>query len=331
MLKAVFRAVAPALIFAACTVASAQTPVAIKLGWATSDSANDPMAVSAHAFKKSLEKLSGGSLQVQLYPNRQIGDEKQLVEGLRFGTVDSALVTNGVTSQADAAFQVLDLPFVFENEKHAQKVLDGAVGAEFGKKLAAKGIVLLGYFEGGFRSMINNKRPVLQPSDMGGVKMRVMQNPVYIDMVNSLGGAAVPMAFGETVTAIQQGTIDGLELPIALVEPLKVNEFTKYLSLTNHTFTVYELMMGKRMMDKLTKQQQAWVMAASKEAVIEQRAFMATETPKALAALEKSGMKVNQVNSVAAFRKAVSPVYDKARKDGQGPMLDAILAAGSAK
>jgi TRAP-type transport system periplasmic protein len=331
-LKTLVRTLALATLCAAAGGAAAQAPTTLKLGWATSDSPTDPLAVGAHAFKKSLEKLSNGSLQVQLYPNRQIGDEKQLVEGLRFGTVDAAVVTNAVTAQAESGFSVLDLPFVFVNEKQAQQVLDGKVGNDLAKRMEAKGVVVLGYMEGGFRSMINNKRPLQQPSDMNGVKVRVMQNPVYIDLVNALGGSAVPMAFGETVTAIQQGTIDGLELPIALIEPLKINEFTKYLSLTNHTYTCYELMVGKRLMDKLTPQQRTLVTQAAKEAVAEQRKFMAEETPRALQALEKTGMKVNAINDVGAFRKAVAPVYDKARKDGHGALLDAILAqGGSAK
>lgn len=316
-----------ALCCAAFGGAQAQQPTTIKLGWPTSDSANDPLAMGAHAFKKALEAQSKGAMQVQLYPNRQIGDDKQLVEGVRFGTVDAAVVTNAVTAQTEAGFGVLELPFLFENEAHVQKVLDGAVGADLAKRLAAKGAVVLGYFEGGFRSMINNKRPLVQPADMGGVKVRVMQNPIYIDLVNALGGAAVPMAWGETITAIQQGTIDGLELPIALIEPLKVNEFAKYLSLTNHTFTAYELLMGKRLLDKLSAQQQAWVHAAAKEAVLEQRLAMAGQAPKALASLEKSGMKINPIADVASFRKAVAPVYDKARKSGQGALIDAVLAA----
>jgi tripartite ATP-independent transporter DctP family solute receptor len=328
MWKTLTRALGALLVCtAALAPAHAQQPVTLKLGWATSDSPTDPLAIGAHAFKQHVEKLSNNTIQVQLYPNRQIGDEKQLVEGLRFGTVDAAVVTNAVTAQADSAFQVLDLPFVFENDKQVQKVLDGPVGEELGKRLAAKNIVLLGYFDGGFRSMINNKRPVDKPADMSGIKLRVMQNPQYIEMVNSLGGSAVPMAFGETVTAIQQGTIDGLELPIALIEPLKVNEFTKYLSLTNHTYTCYELMVGKRSMDKLSKDQQALLMKAAKEAVAEQRKAMADATPKALAALEKTGMKVNPIGDVGAFRKAVAPVYEKARSAGHGKLLDAILAS----
>lgn len=321
------QAVTLALCCALIGTAQAQQPTTIKLGWPTSDSATDPMAIGARAFKQALEKQSGGALQVQLYPNRQIGDDKQLVEGVRFGTVDAAIVTNAVTAQTEPAFGVLDLPFLFENEAHVQRVLDGAVGADLAKRMAAKGAVVLGYFEGGFRSLINNKRPVAQPADMGGVKVRVMQSPIYIDLVNALGGAAVPMAWGETITAIQQGTIDGLELPIALIEPLKVNEFAKYLSLTQHTFTAYELLVSKRLLDKLQAQQQAWVQAAAREAVLEQRRAMAGQTPQALASLEKAGMKVNPIGDVANFRKAVAPVYDKARKAGQGALIDAVLAA----
>ncbi|MFT3821166.1 MAG: TRAP transporter substrate-binding protein [Rubrivivax sp.] len=315
-------------LLTACLNVSAQT-LTVKLGWATSDGATDPVAVSARAFKQALEKRANGSVQVQLYPNRQLGDEKQVVEGMRFGAVEASVVTNAVTAQVEPAFGVIDLPFVFESQAHAWKVLDGAVGADLAKRLEAKGLVVLAYTEGGFRSMLNNKRPVQQPQDMGGIKMRVMQNPVYIDFVNSLGGAAVPMAWGEAVTAIQQGTIDGVELPIALVEPLKMNEFVKYVSLTQHTFTVYELMVSKRLYDRLTPQQRAMFDAAAKEAADEQRKFMAAETPRALASLEKLGMKVNPIGDVGAFRKQVKPVYDKARGTGLGPLLDQILATST--
>jgi TRAP-type C4-dicarboxylate transport system substrate-binding protein len=221
MWKTLSRALGATLLCAAAAAAQAQQPVTtLKLGWATSDSATDPLAIGAHAFKKHVEQMSNNAIQVQLYPNRQIGDEKQLVEGLRFGTVDAAVVTNAVTAQADGAFQVLDLPFVFENDKQVQKVLDGAVGEE----------------------------------------------------------------------------------------------------------------LGKRAMDKLSKEQQALLHKAAKEAVQEQRQAMADATPKALASLEKSGMKVNSIGDVAAFRKAVAPVYEKTRAAGHGKLLDAILAStGGAK
>ena len=119
--------------------------------------------------------------------------------------------------------------------------------------------------------MINNKRPVNTPADVQGVNYRVMQNPVFIDMFNSLGGAAVPMAWGETFTAVQQGTIDGLEIPVAVIEANKYCEVTKFLSLTNHTYSMIALVMGKRSLDKLTTEQRAVVLAAAKSATAIQR------------------------------------------------------------
>jgi TRAP-type C4-dicarboxylate transport system substrate-binding protein len=131
------RALGAALLASAAAGATAQ-PLTIKLGWATSDGATDPLAVTARSFKQAVEKRSSGGIQVQLYPNRQLGDEKQVVEGLRFGTVDAAVITNAVTAQVEPAFGVIDLPFVFESQAHAWKVLDGAVGADLGQRAAAR-------------------------------------------------------------------------------------------------------------------------------------------------------------------------------------------------
>ena len=194
---------------------------------------------------------SGGRIEVQLYPNRQLGDEKPMLEGMRLGTVDAGVITNAVIAQIEPAFQLNDLPFLYENEAQAQRVLDGPVGQKLAAKLETKGVKLLGWMEGGFRNMINNVRPVEKPEDVKGVKYRVMQNPVFIGMFSSLGGNAVPMAWGETFTAVQQGAIDGLEIPLAVIEQNKYAEVTKYLSITNHTYSAIPLLMAKRAFDKL--------------------------------------------------------------------------------
>jgi tripartite ATP-independent transporter DctP family solute receptor len=266
-------------------------------------------------------------VEVQFYPNRQLGDERQMIEGMRFGTVDAGIITNAVIAQIEPAFQVNDLPFLFANEAQAHKVLDGPVGSELAKRLAAKGVIVLGYMEGGFRSMINNKRPVNMPADVQGVKYRVMQNPIYIDMFNSLGGAAVPMAWGEAFTAVQQGTIDGLEIPVAVIDGSKYYEVTKYLSMTNHTYSMNGLLISKRTYDKLSPEQRNAVQAAGKTATAIQRQVAAADVKTILVELEKKGMKVNAVNDVNAFRKSVTPVYDKFRKSDVGPLLDKVLAA----
>lgn len=299
----------------------------IKFGWTTSDGATDPYAIGARAFKTEVEKLTNGQVQVQLYPNRQIGDEKQLLEGMRFGTVDGGIITNAVIAQVEPAFEVNDLPFLYSSAAQAQKVLDGPVGQDLANRLAKKGVVSLGYMEGGFRQMLNNKKPVNGPDDVKGVKYRVMQNPTFIDMFNAMGGAAVPMAWGETYTAVQQGTVDGLEIPVAVIDAAKYFEVTKFLSLTNHTYSMIGLLMSKRAFDKLTPEQRKAVIEAGKIATAEQRKLVASNEQKLIDGLKAKGMTVNSIGDVAQFRNSVAPMYDKARaKVGEDVMKQVMDA-----
>jgi len=159
------------------------------------------------------------------------------------------------------------------------------------------------------------------------VKYRVMQNPLFIDMFTSLGGAAVPMAWGETFTAVQQGTIDGLEIPIAVIDSSKMYEVTKFLSLTNHTYSAIELIISKRTMDKLTPEQRAAVIEAGKVATAAQRKAAGNDVKDLLAGLQKKGMTVNSVGDVAAFRQSVQPIYDKARKTVGDALVNQALDA----
>lgn len=298
---------------------------ALKIGWTTSDGESDPYAIGARAFKEAVERLSNGEVTVQMYPNRQLGDERQMLEGMRFGTVDGGIITNAVIAQIEPAFQLNDLPFLFASEEQAHRVLDGEHGAELAKRLQTRNIVLLGFMDSGFRSMVNNARPIVEPNDVNGVKFRVMQNPIYIDMFNSLGGSAVPMAWGETFTAVQQGTIDGLEMPLAVALASKFDEVTKYLSLTNHTYSALGFVISKRTLDKLKPEQREAVLAAAKEAIAAQRKKAVSETRSVLAQLEQKGMKVNEISDPAEFRAKVKPVYDGVSKGNLGPMLNDLL------
>jgi len=314
--------------FAALTgMAPVSAQTVLKLGWTTTDAPDDPYAVGARAFKDEVEKRLPGTVTVQLYPNRQLGDEKQLVEGLRFGTVDAAIVTNAVVAQLEPALQLNDLPFLFTSAEHARRVLDGTVGEELAKKLDAKGLVVLGYMEGGFRHMLNNKQPVREPKDVQSVKYRVMQNPVYIDMFNALGGAAVPMAWSETYTAVQQGTIDGLEMPLPIAVSSKYSEVTKYLSLTSHTYSANELMISKRVLNKLTSEQRVAVLAAGKAATATQRQHSTQSVEKLLATIRSEGMQVNQPEDFTPFQLAVRPIHDKYSQRFGAALIDAVRNA----
>lgn len=326
--KLLSYAAAFAATFALALPMSSSAQTVIKFGWTTSDGATDPYGIGARYFKSEVEKLTNGQVQVQLYPNRQIGDEKQLMEGMRFGTVDAGFVTNAVLAQIEPAFQVNDLPFLYSSAAQAQKVLDGPVGQDLAARLAKKGIVTLGFMEGGFRQMINNKKPVTGPDDVKGVKYRVMQNPTYIDMFNSMGGAAVPMAWGETYTAVQQGTVDGLEIPVAVIDAAKYFEVTKFLSLTNHTYSMIGLLMSKRAFDKLTPEQRKAVVEAGKIATAMQRKTVAANEQGLIDGLKAKGMTVNSIGDVSQFRKSVAPMYDKAKaavgEDVMKQVMDAV-------
>ena len=318
--------VAATFALGAPTQAFAQKTI-LKLGWTTADSPTDPYTVGAKAFKKAVEENSKGSIEVQLYPNRQLGEEKQVMEAVRFGTVDMTIMTNAVIAQIEPAFQVNDLPFLYSSEEQARKALDGKLGNDLSALLAKKNMVVLGYMEGGFRQMINNKKPVGVPADVTGVKYRVMQNPMYIDMFTSLGGAAVPMAWGEVFTAVQQGTIDGLEIPVAVIDSSKMYEVTKFLSMTNHTYSMIALLISKRTMDKLTPEQKTAVIDAGKTATAEQRAAALVNEKALLDGLAQKGMIINKVADVAPFRKSVQSIYDKSRAAVGDAMINQALDA----
>ena len=288
-------------------------PVTLKLGWTTSDGPTDPYAITARQFAQALEKLAPGQFNVEFYPNRALGDEKEMLEGLSFGTLHMAVITNAPIASIEAAFQVNDLPFLYADEAQAHQVLDGPVGQLLMQKLKDKGIIGFGFAEGGFRQMINNVRPVSTPDDVSGIKWRVMQNPVYIGMFRSLGGNAVPMAWGEVFTAVQQGAIDGLEIPIAVIQNNGYYEVTNYLSLTNHTYSALGVLMSERTWNKLNDEQKSAVQKAARTAIEEERKMNKENVEKLVDKLKAEGMQVNMVKAPKEFREKVKPVYDEFR------------------
>lgn len=308
-------------------VAHAQQKTTLKVGWTTSDGATDPYAVGARAFKKEVEERTGGRVEVQLFPNRQLGDERPMLDGMRLGTVDGGVITNGVIAQIEPAFQINDMPFLYKDEAQAQRILDGAVGRGLATRLETKGVVLLGFMEGGFRHMINNVRPVNTPDDVKGVKYRVLQNPLFIEMFRSLGGNAVPMAWGETFTAVQQGAIDGLEIPLAVIDGSKFNEVTKFLSLTNHTYSMIGLVLSKRTFDRLPEDVRKQVAEAGLAATAAQRQAAGATARELVGTLKGKGVQVNEVADLAPFRKAVLPMYENFRGQIGADVVQEALTA----
>ena len=305
----------------------AQNRSVLRIGWTSGDGAQDPYAVGARAFKAALEQRVGERMDVQLFPNRALGDERPMLDGMRLGTVDMGVITNAVIAQIEPAFQLCDMPFLFGSEEQGHRVLDGAIGQQLKARLEARGVVPLGYMEGGFRHMINNVRPIARPEDLRGIKFRVLQSPIYIEMYRALGGNAVPMAWGETFTAVQQGAIDGLEIPLGVIDQNKYYEVTKYLSLTGHIYSMIGLLIAKRSLDRLPTEVRAAVVEAGAAATRAQRAANAEATRGFRDSLARQGMQVNDVVDKTVFRRGVLPMYESFRGQiGSDLVRDALAA-----
>lgn len=299
-----------ALAVTACVggAASAQE-IDLKLAWLSADSPTDPYAITAHAFKDAIEAAMPGRVSVALFPNRQLGEEKEVLEAIQFGTIDMGVITNAVVATVEPTYQLVDLPFLFGSAAQAHEVLDGPVGQELAANLETRGAVSLGAAEGGFRNMVNNVRPIAQPGDVTDVKFRTMQNPVFIDMFKALGGNPAPMAWGDVFTAVQQGMVDGLEIPASVVDANKFYEIAKYLSMTRHTYSAIHLLMSKSTFDGLPDDVKAAVVEAGKAAIRKEREIVAANEAAVLERLRAAGMEINELDDVAPFRDAVQGVY----------------------
>ena len=224
-------------------------------------------------------------------------------------------------AQLEPAFSVNDLPFLYATEAQAHKTLDGEIGQELGAKLAGKGIVLLGFMEGGFRNMINNKRPVNKPEDLKGLKIRSTPNPYHIQAFKLLGMNPSPMPIAELYTALETGTFDAQEHPINVTWSSKFYEVQKHLTVSNHVYSPLVVAMNKAKFDTLPANYQKVVVDAAREAATYQRNLNAQNAGKVIAELKKSGMQVIENVDMAPFQKIVSAEIAKTFGEKSGTAL----------
>ena len=225
-----------------------------------------PYAQAGVKFAELVKEKTNGEVEIQVFPSSQLGNQRDLVEGLTFGTVDMTLTSTAVLGNFLPKMAIFDLPFIFRDKPHTYKALD-TIGMEMGKDLEAKEIKLLAFFENGVRHLTNNIRPVRTPEDMKGLKIRVMEQPVYIEMMKALGANPTPMAFGELFTALQQGTVDGQENPVSHIWTKRFFEVQKYISLTGHTYSAEPLLISMITWKKLPKEYQDAILASATEAL----------------------------------------------------------------
>ena len=235
-----------------------------------------------------------------------------------------AQVSTGPMAGFVGEFDIFSLPYMFRDTKHFKKVLKGPIGDKFLAMLDAKGMKGLAWFDNGYRNMFNGKKPIKEPSDMAGLKIRVMKSPLMVNTVNAMGGSATPMAYGELYTALQQGVLDGGENAAGNVLNDKFFEVSKFYSITQHFRPPGVVVMSKKTWDSLNSKQKAAIEKAAAELQEYEIDLTTKIVNDAMKSLKGKGMKINKAN-VPAFAKAVKPVYKSySDKYGSGD-IDAIL------
>lgn len=301
--------------------ASAQTPAPenamnVRLAYVTQ--ATHSFGIGAKAFTQELTRLTSGRYKVQEFPAGALGGERENMEQLQIGALEVSITTAGVMGNFVPETQVLDIPFLFKNYKHAHAVMDGPVGDELLNKFDRRMMVGLAWGESGFRQLANNKRPVVTPDDLKGLKLRTMENQVHIKGFKTLGAQPTPIAFPEVYTALQQGTVDAVESPTQTMLTSKFYQVQKHLSLTNHIYAASAFLASKMFFDKLPEaDKQAFRQAAGVGATAMRKAVVESEAEQ-LAELKKAGvMVVSEVDAVK-FQAALAPAYaDFAKQFGQ--------------
>ena len=256
---------------------------------------------------EELEKLMPGVFDFQLYIGSQLGNEREILEGLRLGTIE--MTTSGLAGIADPKFDVFDMPFLFKNRDHVYSVLDGEVGKELLKQCADKRLVAVGYFENGWRHITNNEHSIITPSDLKGLKQRVVEHKIYLATMKALGASAIPIAYGELYLALKTGVVDGQDNPLINIYTAKFYEVQKYLALSAHVYSNNVIFVSKAFWDTLTTEQQEAISKAVKASEEYERKLSIANDNSLISALLDEGMIINKITDQAPFIEATNSVY----------------------
>ena len=275
-------------------------PRLIRFGYGLNEQSNQGRAVKL--FAAEVEKASGGKMKVRAIGAAALGPDNQMQQALIGGAqemmVGSTATLVGITKE----MALWDTPFLFNSAKEADAILDGPIGQKVMDKLTEKGLVGLVYWENGFRNLTNSKRAVTKAEDLDGIKLRVMQNNVYLDSFRLLGANAIPLPFSELFSALETKTVDGQENPYNTILSSKFYEVQKYLSITNHVYSPWIVTVSKKWWDTLSPAEQKVLMDAAKASREFERKDTREEAGRALADLKAKGMQINEVPPAEAAR-----------------------------
>ncbi|MFK3778842.1 TRAP transporter substrate-binding protein [Agrobacterium sp. NPDC089420] len=287
-----------------------------------------PVGNGIKAMQACLDDKSGGKLKLTAFWGGALGGDLQATQALRSGVQEAVVTSSSPLVGLIPSLGVFDLPFLFANDKEADAVMDGAFGDMMNKKLEEQGLVNLAYWENGFRNLSNSKHAVNKWEDFSGLKVRVMQNNIFLDTFQNLGANATPMAFGEVFSALETNAIDAQENPYVTIDTSKFYEVQKYITETNHAYTPFLFLFSKPIFDSYTPEEQAALRECAVVGRDEERKVIRELNQKSLEKIKAAGLEVNTLSpeEQTRIREKSMVVYEKHKAEIGADVVDAVLA-----
>lgn len=301
---AVFTAVL--LVGAFCSHSFAVTE--LKLGHFGTD--GHPATVVAQQFADAVAARTNGEVKITVYPNNALGSPPEVLEQVMLGVIDMSLSGQDQIAKHVRLFDAVSIPFSMQDYDHADRILDGPFMAWAAPEVEKVGLIYLSSWEWGFRQITNSKRPILNPDDVKGLKIRTPPAMSYQAAIEALGGNVQTIAFGELVMAMRQGVVDGQENPIGVIYDLKLYESQKYISIVNYLYSSMTHVVSKRAFDALTKEQQDIIREESGKARLDMRKMVRENEKRQIEDMKAKGIQID-TPELSAFSAKMGPAYDK--------------------
>ncbi|MBN1333746.1 MAG: TRAP transporter substrate-binding protein, partial [Synergistales bacterium] len=270
-----------------------------------------PLHLSFEKMAEIMNERSGGRIEATAFPSAQLGNLRAISEGLQLGTIEMGTQSPGGLASFMPLLGVLELPYIYRDNQHVYRTVDGEIGQELNDLFREKtGIRILGYWMNLYRNTTNSKKPIVKPEDFKGLKIRVPETKTVMDTIAALGASPVPMTFGEVYTSLQQGVIDGQENPLSIIWASKLYEVQKYLSLTGHVYSPVVVMISDQFFNSLPEDLQEIVLQAFEEVRPTARQMVEDQELEILKNLKDKGMEINDVDK-AEFAEYMSSIYDE--------------------
>ena len=321
-----FKALTLAAVLAVGTIVSPAVAETLRFSNVTSVSGKD----AGVEFKRIVEEKTNGSLEVKHFPDNQLGNDRVITESTIFGDIDIGVSSTSPLATLFPDLYAFDAPFLFLSNEDAYAKLDGETGQAILKGLEKKGLKGLAFWENGFRNFTNSKKAVAEPADLAGMKIRTMENDVHLAAWRALGANPTPMAFSELFTALQQGTVDGQENPLGIIDGNRFQEVQSNVSLTQHVYTPYIVFMNLDKFNSLSKEEQDAILYAAKETTAFQRKRSQELEKEILVRIKKDGVTVTELtpDQKAMWQKVIvdAKIYDLVKSKMDHPeYMDALL------